>query len=64
VLYFVFLLLKYQLSHKKTRKVENPPQQVNAPIEVRNVHLELNKQTLETMLDGLGKIKNQLAGLQ
>jgi len=44
-------------------KIAKPAETVDAQPEVNNVHLELNKQTLETMLDGLGKIKAQLATL-
>jgi hypothetical protein len=30
----------------------------------RDVQFELDKETLATMLDGLGKIRDQLAGLK
>ena len=32
-------------------------------VKIRNVNVELSKETLDTMLDGLGKIRNQLSSV-
>jgi hypothetical protein len=45
-------------------KVQDPPQRAGEVAPQRNVQFELSKQALATMLDGLEKIKGQLAGIQ
>ena len=45
-------------------KVEESPAPANKEASQRAVNFELNKQTLETMLDGLTKIKAQLSSLK
>mgnify|MGYP006113851891 FL=1 len=42
-------------------KVEEQPSMVGKLPEVQNVDFELSKESLETMLDGFGKIKTQLS---
>jgi len=44
--------------------VEQNPNRVGLESKLKTVNLELNKQTLETMLDGLKKIKDQLGSFK
>jgi hypothetical protein len=41
-------------------KIQEPNEYVNQTPRIENLNLELSKQTLSTMLDGLTKIKEQL----
>jgi hypothetical protein len=41
-------------------KIQEPPAFVGQTPQIENLNLELSKQTLDTMCDGLNKIKNQL----
>ncbi|XP_070561888.1 COMM domain-containing protein 9-like [Ptychodera flava] len=41
-------------------KVQDTPKQVDSVPEVSSLSVELSKETLDTMLDGLGKIRDQL----
>ncbi|CAH1254979.1 COMMD9 [Branchiostoma lanceolatum] len=44
-------------------KVQNVPKQVDRVPPVDVVNVELSKETLDTMLDGLGKIRDQLSSV-
>lgn len=45
-------------------KVDNVGSTIDKEKETESIDIELSKQTLEIMLDGLSKIKNQLASLK
>uniref|UniRef100_A0A0B7ANP7 COMM domain-containing protein n=1 Tax=Arion vulgaris TaxID=1028688 RepID=A0A0B7ANP7_9EUPU len=44
-------------------EIQKNPTHVNKSHEIENVNVELSKETLDTMLDGLGKIRDQLASV-
>ncbi|BFZ05063.1 hypothetical protein BsWGS_08102 [Bradybaena similaris] len=44
-------------------QIKKSPTHVNMSSETENVNVELSKETLDTMLDGLGKIRDQLASV-
>lgn len=44
-------------------QVEDPPTRLGAPPSISTHDIELSKQTLDTMLDGLGKIRDQLSAV-
>jgi hypothetical protein len=44
-------------------EVDNPPQRTGEQLPHRKVTFELSKQALETLIDGLSKIKTQLNDL-
>lgn len=44
-------------------QIKKSPTHVNMSPETENVNVELSKETLDTMLDGLGKIRDQLASV-
>eukprot|EP00160_Parvularia_atlantis_P019796 Unigene7932_Nuclearia_a/m.24345 Unigene7932_Nuclearia_a/g.24345 ORF Unigene7932_Nuclearia_a/g.24345 Unigene7932_Nuclearia_a/m.24345 type:complete len:139 (+) Unigene7932_Nuclearia_a:328-744(+) len=44
-------------------KVQATPGRTDAMPALRHITFELNKETLDTMLDGLGKIRDQLASI-
>ncbi len=41
-------------------KIQSPPKKLGVMSGTRDIHFELSKQALNTMLDGLGKIRDQL----
>jgi len=45
-------------------QVEAPQENINDPKESKNVIFELNRESLETMLEGLGQIRDKLSGIQ
>jgi len=44
-------------------QVQEPLAQVDVLAPTKSITFEMNKETLETMLDGLGKIRDQLASI-
>ena len=44
-------------------QVEDNPQHCNQMPAVRSVNVEFSRETLDTMLDGLGKIRDQLSSV-
>lgn len=44
-------------------KVQDTPTRADAMAQQRHITFELNKETLDTMLDGLGKIRDQLSSI-
>jgi hypothetical protein len=46
------------------RQVQDIPTQVGVVPDVKNVQFELSKEALQTMLDGLNKIRDQLGAIQ
>ena len=44
-------------------KVQETPRDVETMASRKNVNIEFTKETLETMLDGLGKIRDQLSSV-
>lgn len=45
------------------RQVQSNPESTKEMANVRSINVEFNKETLETMLDGLGKIRDQLSSV-
>jgi len=45
-------------------QIEKQPQKISEPMNIDFVNFELNKQTLQTMIDGLQQIKEQLTSLK
>ena len=45
------------------RQVQEAQTQAEVLAPTRSIAFEMNKETLETMLDGLGKIRDQLASI-
>ena len=45
-------------------QIEQQPEKVGEMPVVRDVSFELSKEALETMLEGLGKIRDQLSSIQ
>jgi hypothetical protein len=45
-------------------QVEDAPSSTNALPDTRQVQFELSREALETMIDGLGKIRDQLAAMR
>jgi hypothetical protein len=44
--------------------VENLPENTNYLSNTQNINFELSREALETMIDGLGKIRDQLKNMK
>ncbi len=50
-------------SHIILVQISESPEVMNEMPAVRSLNVEFSKETLDTMLDGLGKIRNQLSSV-
>ena len=60
LLLFLFFSFSFSFSSPQVQDVPTHTQQM---VSVRNINVEFSKETLETMLDGLGKIRDQLSSV-
>ncbi|WAR03006.1 COMD9-like protein [Mya arenaria] len=57
------LVQEYGVTMDQARKVQENPLRVDQVADVSTVNVELSKETLDTMLDGLSKIRDQLSSV-
>ena len=55
--------VSFLFSPTESPQVQEVPTHTQQMVSVRNINVEFSKETLETMLDGLGKIRDQLSSV-